>query len=191
MIKSKQELREYLLEDAKANRRKKLSASFIGDEIWKFIRTMRYLDYYSYKKAKSFIYLPLYCVCKYRYHKLCLKLGFCFPYDVADKGLSIAHYGSIVVNSKAVIGENCRIHTCVLIGASSGNPNAPKIGKNVYIGTGAKILGDIVIADDVCIGAGAVVVKSITEPGTTWGGIPAKKISDNDSHACLSPLLFE
>lgn len=43
-------------------------------------------------------------------------------------------------------------------------------------------LGNIVIADDVAIGANVVVVKSITEAGTTWAGVPARKISDNNSH---------
>ena len=36
----------------------------------------------------------------------------------------------------------------------------------------------------------AVVVRSITEAGTTWGGVPARKLSDNDSHSNLSKLLF-
>ena len=57
------------------------------------------------------------------------------------------------------------------------------------MGDGCKIIGNITIADNVAIGANAVVVKSITEPGTTWGGIPAKKISSNNSWSNLSPLL--
>lgn len=44
------------------------------------------------------------------------------------------------------------------------------------IGVGAKLIGDIVIADDIVIGAGAVVVSSFTERGITIGGIPAKRI---------------
>ena len=56
------------------------------------------------------------------------------------------------------------------------------LGANSFIASGAKILGAIVIADDVAIGANAVVVKSITESGTTWAGVPARKISDNNSH---------
>lgn len=52
------------------------------------------------------------------------------------------------------------------------------IGNNVYIRMGARILGDITIADNVVIGANAVVTKSITEPGITVAGIPVKKISD-------------
>ena len=47
----------------------------------------------------------------------------------------------------------------------------------MYIGSGAKIIGDIKIASNTVIGAGAVVVKSIEEENTTWAGVPAKMIN--------------
>ena len=59
------------------------------------------------------------------------------------------------------------------------------IGDRVFIATGAKIIGNIAIANDCSIAANTVVVKSILEEGTTWGGVPAKKISDNNSHSNL------
>lgn len=56
------------------------------------------------------------------------------------------------------------------------------IGKRVYIGTGATIINGtpdapLVIADDVVIGAGAVVTRSITQSGVTAVGVPAKVIT--------------
>lgn len=56
-----------------------------------------------------------------------IKLGFSNPNNVIDAGLSIAHYGTIVISPYAKIGKNCRIHTCVNIGASAGNHKAPSI----------------------------------------------------------------
>ena len=53
------------------------------------------------------------------------------------------------------------------------------------------MVGAVRIADDVSIGAGAVVTKDITEAGTTWAGVPARKISDNDSHSNLCQALFQ
>lgn len=55
------------------------------------------------------------------------------------------------------------------------------LGKRVYIGTGANIINGteanpLVIADDVVIGAGACVTKSVTEAGITVVGVPAKAI---------------
>jgi len=190
MIKSRQQLREVIAADAKANNRTKVTASFFGDEIWKFILTMRKLDFYNSAKRKNIIYFGLYSIYKLRYHNLSLKLGFSIPYNICDQGLGLMHYGSIVINGNTRIGKNCKIHTCVNIGSTGGESEAPQIGDNVYIGPGAKIVGNVSVADGVCIGAGAVVVKSIDEPNTTWAGVPAQKISDKSSRCHLSPMLF-
>lgn len=94
--------------------------------------------------------------------------------------MSIAHYGCIEINDKAKIGNNLRIHEGVTVGASGGD--APVIGNNVFLGTGCKVIGAISIANDVTIGANAVVVKSILEAGVTYAGVPAVKVSDNNSY---------
>lgn len=60
----------------------------------------------------------------------------------------------------------------------------PVIGNNVRLGTGAKVLGDVYIADGVQIGAGAVVLDSCYEKGALLVGIPArvhKKDSEKNS----------
>ena len=76
------------------------------------------------------------------------------------------------------------------IGATGGKNAAPVIGDHVFIGSGAKLIGDIQIADRICIGAGSVVVSSFTAPGITIAGVPARKISDNPSDSNLAPGLF-
>lgn len=123
-----------------------------------------------------------------RYSNICV---FTIPINVSEKGLALPHRGHIVINSTAKIGENCRIHQGVTIGSTSGSKNSAQIGNNVFIGSGAALIGDITIADDVAIGANAVVTHSIHEKGTTWGGVPARKISNNNSHSQLCPKLFE
>ena len=125
------------------------------------------------------------------YKRVSLKLGFSIPINVFGPGLSIAHYGTIVVNPAARIGKNCRIHEGVTIGATNGDTRSAQIGDNVFIGSGAKVIGNISIAPDVAIAANAVVVTNIQEAGTTWGGIPAKKISNKDSHDNLNPKVFD
>lgn len=162
-----------------------------GDEQWKFILAMRKCEFFSgFHGIKKVMHILPFTFYKIRYHRLGVLCGYTIPLGACGKGLALPHRGSIVINTKTQIGENCRIHQCVTIGSTSGTSDSAKIGNNVFIGAGACIIGGIEIADDVAIGANAVVVKSITEPGTTWAGVPAKKISDNNSHSCLSPFLF-
>jgi serine O-acetyltransferase len=51
----------------------------------------------------------------------------------------------------------------------------PEVGNNVVLGAGSKILGPVQIADNVTVGANAVVLHSV-EANTTVVGIPARKI---------------
>ena len=44
------------------------------------------------------------------------------------------------------------------------------------MGAGAKVIGNVTIADGIKIGAGAVVVSSFLEKGITIGGVPARKL---------------
>ncbi|MBR2987552.1 MAG: serine acetyltransferase [Clostridia bacterium] len=192
MITTKKELKQYLLQDAIALRCERKRPRLFGDDIWKFQILLRKNEYYTNAFHSSKKYLLFHYIWyRIKFHKQSVRLGFSIPINVFGPGLSIAHYGTIVVNSAAKVGKNCRIQEGVNIGATNGSMSAPRIGDNVFIGTGAKIIGDISIADDVAIGANAVVVKSITESGVTYGGVPAKKISSNNSRANLSPKLFE
>lgn len=127
---------------------------------------------------------------KYRFHKLSIKLGFSIPINVIGPGLSIAHYGTIVINRNTVIGKNLRIQEGVTIGATNGSSAAPTIGDNVFIGSGAKIIGNLTIANNIAVGAGSVVTKSFLEEGITIAGVPATKISNNNSHSNLNPNLL-
>ena len=65
----------------------------------------------------------------------------------------------VIVHKRAVIGKNCIIGTNVTIGGKSGHYQVPRIGDNVDISTGAKILGPITVGDGCVIGANAVVIK--------------------------------
>ena len=190
-IKTKTELKKVLIQDAKANRRISIYPKLFGDEVWKFIWMLRHNEFYdSLRGVKRLLYSPFIVVNKLMFHNISVKCGFSIPKGIVGKGLGIAHIGNIVINSKCIIGDNLRIHEGVTLGATSGSDAAPIIGNNVFIGSGAKVIGEIRIADDVAIGANAVVVKDINEPGTTWAGVPAKKISDKSSRSNLSPILF-
>ena len=129
------------------------------------------LDDFNTSTLKSRI-LRLYY--KFKLRKLSIKLGFTIPTNVCGPGLSLPHYGTIIINPQAKIGSNCRLHACVNIGASAGSKLAPQIGDNVYIGPGAILFGNINITNNVTIGANATVNKDCSEEYCVLAGSPAK-----------------
>lgn len=104
------------------------------------------------------------------------RLGFEIGGKEIGAGLAIYHNGPVVIHGKSILGTNCSLHGDNCIGNDGITDDCPVIGNNVDIGVGAKIIGNVHIADDCKIGAGAVVVKDFLEPGSVIGGIPAKKI---------------
>lgn len=102
------------------------------------------------------------------------------PYQAAiGKGTRFSHGGiAVVIHHNVIIGSNCVIGTCVTIGGRSKNPNVPRIGNNVYIATGAKVIGDVTIGDNVVVGANNVVTINVPN-NCIIAGIPAKVIKKN------------
>ena len=176
MITNKTELYEYLKADKVALRRTGRSPK-LTDYIWRYEILLRKCEYYHNTNTSKLH--PMYLLARYKRAKLGALCGFSIPVNVADKGLSLVHIGDVVVSEYAKIGKNCRIHVGVNIGADARIPDAaPVIGDCVYIGPGAKLFGQISIADRIAVGANAVVTKSFTEENISIGGVPAKKISD-------------
>lgn len=99
------------------------------------------------------------------------------PYECEIGTNTILGYGGIavVIHKDAVIGKECVISQCVTIGGKQNSNGAPRIGDNVHIGAGAKILGNISIGNNVLIGANAVVLTDIPD-NSVVAGVPAKII---------------
>lgn len=182
MIKSKQDLREYLNYEKKLylfhNKRDNIF-NFIqcgrNYVIWKYIKILRKTEYF-YNKKNSICRNIMCSIYRRRKNKLGMKLGIEIGENCFKKGLLIYHSGNIVINSKARIGENCKLHGDNCIGNNGKEEEVPVIGNNVEIGVGAKILGGITLTDNIKIGANAVVVKDCNNLGKTLVGIPAKEI---------------
>lgn len=184
MISSKNEYQYYLKCDKVALQKTTKCPRFKHDIIWTYQILLRKCEYISNCK-RGIIWVLYNKWLKYKFVVLSQRLGLSIPFNVFGPGLAIVHYGCTVVNQHAKIGYNCRIHEGVTVGTNAFSDKAPHIGNNVYIASGAKIIGDITIAEGVCIGANAVVVKDILEPNITVGGIPARKISNNNSDKYL------
>lgn len=93
---------------------------------------------------------------------------------------TIFAYGGIalVIHTEAQIGRKCIIGSNVTIGGKSWSKEVPVIGDNVFIATGAKILGNVKVGNNCVIGANAVVVKDVPS-NCVVAGVPAKIIAQD------------
>lgn len=87
-------------------------------------------------------------------------------------GFRIFHGQGCVLNLKRA-GENLNVWQGVTIGKgnplSDGNEDIPEFGNNVKICANACVFGEIIIGDNVVIGAGAVVNKSVPDNSLVVG----------------------
>ena len=85
-------------------------------------------------------------------------------------GLLIVHGDATFIYAKT-IGKNLYVNQCVTIGVVG--TKAPVIGDNVRVATGAIVIGDISIGNDVTIGAGSIITKNVPEKCVVVGN-PAR-----------------
>ncbi len=120
-----------------------------------------------------------------RIHNKNIKLYGCeiYPQAKIGEGLYIPHCTGIIIGSTTEIGKNCTIYPNVVFGAryspSKGNPvgrRHAKCGDNCVFGANSSIIGDVIIGNNVVVGAGAVITKDIPDNAVVVGN--NKIISD-------------
>lgn len=94
----------------------------------------------------------------------------------------IGHFGGIVFNSNAILGDNCNVSQGVTIGVSGidDRRGVPIIGSDVYIGANVVVAGKITIGNHVLIGACSMVNSSFADNVVVLG-VPAIVVSSNGS----------
>lgn len=93
----------------------------------------------------------------------------------------LIHATGVVINGSVRGGADVRIEHQVTIGAE--RRQAPVLGDNVFLGAGAKILGPVIVGDDVRVGANAVVVRDVPAHCTVVG-IPAQVVRRRSPFLC-------
>lgn len=86
-------------------------------------------------------------------------------------GVCIDHGMGIVIGETAIIGDYCLIYQGVTLGGTGKETGKrhPTLGRNVVVGAGAKVLGNLQIGNNVRIGAGSVVLRDVPSDCTVVG----------------------
>lgn len=149
-------------------------AFLLGYDSWyigTYIRCKRHAYYYH---NKSLTHKVICGLNKWLMRKIGRNLGFQFGTASIGFGIKIFHWGSIVINSKAIIGDNFCVYPGVCIGWTADD-GVPKIGNNVTFFTNSGAYGGITIGNNVTVAANAVVTHDIPD-NCIVAGVPAKII---------------
>lgn len=93
-------------------------------------------------------------------------------------GLVLYHPVGVVIGSTVVVGSGCHLQQGVTLGAKHGGrgahePHGPTLGRDVHLGAGARVLGNVAIGDRVAVGANAVVITDVPSDCIAVG-VPAR-----------------
>ena len=106
------------------------------------------------------------------------------PKAKIGKNLFIDHGMGVVIGETSEIGDNVTIYHMVTLGGISPSIDSdnqrnvkrhPTLKDNVVVGSGAQVLGPVVVGKNAKIGANAVVTKDVSE-NAVMVGIPAKNV---------------
>lgn len=185
MIKTKKDLREYILADESryGKRKPALLGWFFGDEAYmtlKFLKRLRYTEYYfNTLNKKNPFRLLRFCWSFFLYRRMWDKYKLHVPLNVVGPGLYIPHRaGGVYMNAKSV-GKNFIISSGCVLGAKGEADNIPSIGDNVECCIGSMIIGKVNVGSDSIIAPNSVVIKDIPG-GVIVSGVPAKIIKKKE-----------
>lgn len=111
------------------------------------------------------------------------------PAAKIGKGVFIDHGMGVVIGETAIVGDYCTIYQGVTLGGTGKDKGKrhPTIGKNVTIGSGAKVLGPFTVGDNSKIAANAVVLSEIP-PNSTCVGVPAHIVKRDNKRIAPAKL---
>ena len=177
MIRTRDELRYYIREDAKANMIDngsmiyllKLFYGNVNACVFHYLKSLRKYEYYTNINS------PLRHYWRFLNRRLGLKYNLAIPINVVGPGLYLPHIeGGVIVNCRS-IGSNCKINSGVVVGSKHDNTQIAVIGNNVELAVGCKIIGEVSIGNNVIVAPNAVVINDIPD-NCIVGGVPAKII---------------
>lgn len=136
--------------------------------IIRYLRHLRRYAYYYNIKKRTLSWNTIMMIYEhYKVAKLGIKCGFSIGQNSLGYGVVIPHYGTIVINSEARVGNYSVIHTCTCIAGGD-----KVIGDGFYLSSGSQVVGSLRIGDGVTVAAHSLVNKSF-DGNVLIAGAPA------------------
>lgn len=175
MIKTKEDLRNYLNEDLKYYKTMPgLRECLLKTERYysvRFVKTLRHYEYALNNKT-GLSGRMRYFYWMFKFYRIMHKTQLYIYPNVCDAGLYIPHVGYMLISAQAEIGKNCVIRPGTLIATNLGVSNQKlrkvTVGDNVEFSAGCKILCKK-IGNNVSIGPNAVVSKNVPDNSIVMG----------------------
>ena len=97
-------------------------------------------------------------------------------------GLRLPHPMGIIIAPNVTLGADCDLYADVRLVLAHGSKQGPRIGNHVFLGDGAKVVGDVSVGDHAVIGVSTVVTRDIPAHATAVG-IPARIVDERNDRA--------
>lgn len=188
MITSKVILKEYITADKSRNmvncsRIYLLIESFLSlfgvvresFYVRKYLLVLRKLEYYTNVRTHfggSYLMRIYYTI---KWKRLSNKYGIYIHPNTVGKGLNIPHFNGGIQLNCISMGDFCSVSSGVVVGNKGSQDNRAIIGNNVELTIGCKVIGKVVLGNNVIVAPNSVVIKNIPDNAVV-SGVPAKII---------------
>lgn len=188
MITSKVILKEYITADKSRNmvncsRIYLLIESFLSlfgvvresFYVRKYLLVLRKLEYYTNVRTHfgGGYLMRIYYTIKWK--RLSNKYGIYIHPNTVGKGLYIPHFNGGIQLNCISMGDFCSVSSGVVVGNKGSQDNRAIIGNNVELTIGCKVIGKVVLGNNVIVAPNSVVIKNIPDNAVV-SGVPAKII---------------
>lgn len=104
---------------------------------------------------------------------------------VIGAGLRLPHPMGIIIAPNTTVGEDCDLYADVRLVLAHGSRQGPTLGRHVFLGDGAKVVGAVTVGDDAVIGVSSVVTRDVPARVVAVG-IPARVLPSHPEQAAAA-----
>lgn len=145
----------------------------------KYLLVLRKLEYYINVRTHfgGGYLMRIYYTIKWK--RLSNKYGIYIHPNTVGKGLYIPHFNGGIQLNCISMGDFCSVSSGVVVGNKGSQDNRAIIGNNVGLTIGCKVIGKVVLGNNVIVAPNSVVIKDVPDNAIV-SGIPAKQINKHN-----------